>query len=275
MAPCDWPISYAECGVCDALDGLSELEQARIESMATEYLWNWTLKAFGICEIALRPCRTTCEQPSSFWGWGPYGRGSMSVGGLGGPWPNPQLVQGEWTNVSCGRCQVDACSCSGDSMGTLQLPGPVASITEVRIDGAVLDPGAYRVDNGRLLVRLDGQPWPTCQDMTGDPATDENTFQITYGRGRAVPIGGQIAAGVLACEMAKAVCNDGTCKLPARVQTITRQGVTMAMIDNGDGLARGQTGIWLIDSWVASITNPTRPSTVLSPDIRPKFRTTY
>ena len=30
MAPCDWPISYAECGTCDALAGMSDEERDRI-----------------------------------------------------------------------------------------------------------------------------------------------------------------------------------------------------------------------------------------------------
>lgn len=272
--PCSWPISYASCANCTVLAGMSAPDRLLVETMATEYLWNWTLKAFGVCTLTVRPCRQDCvDGRSTFWGNGPYGSGSMGYGSGIGPFPNPQLVEGEWTNVSCGFCP-DACSCEGDRLQTLKLPGPIVSVTTVTLDGMVLLPDTYRVDNASLLVRLSGGAWPKCQDMTL-PTTQPGTFSVTYQRGRVVPVGGQVAAGLLACELAKAICRDSSCALPQRVQTITRQGVTMAMIDNGEGIAKGETGIWAIDSWVSSITSPIRPSTVLSPDIaRPRYRTT-
>jgi hypothetical protein len=265
---------------------MSAPDRALIEATAVGYLWNWTLKAFGVCPVVVRPCRQDCGGMDTFWGLGPFASGSAAQygpypnGGYGGSnrsgfgsYPNPQLVGGEWTNVSCGFCR-DECSCGASSLMTLRLPGPIAEVTQVLVDGVALDPAAYRVDNHALLVRLDGTPWPRCQDMTL-PTTDAGTFSIAYQRGREVPVGGQVAAGLLACELAKAICRDSSCALPQRVQTITRQGVTMAMIDSGQGIEQGQTGIWTIDSWVSSITRPIRPSTVLSPDIpRPKWRTT-
>jgi hypothetical protein len=107
----------------------------------------------------------------------------------------------------------------------------------------------------------------------GAPAGGPNTWQVDYLLGQPVPIGGQIAAGVLACELAKAACSDGSCQLPQRIQTITRQGVTIAMIDSFDDVSHGATGIWIIDSWVSSIVNTPVPSRVYSPDIpRPRHR---
>jgi len=136
----------------------------------------------------------------------------------------------------------------------------------VLIDGAILDPKAYRVDNYSLLVRTDGGAWPACQDMAAAP-TAENTFQISYLYGMPVPIGGQIAAGVLACELAKGATGDRSCMLPQRVQTIARQGVTVTMLDTFDDVAKGRTGIWLVDSWVSSVTRPPRGGRVFSVDI--------
>src|SRR5262245_11619813 len=148
IGPCDWPVSYAACSSCGPLEGMSDPERAQVEGMAVAYLWAWTLKAYRICEQVVRPCRAECRAPSTFEGWAPYARGSA---GGGGPWPNPQLVAGEWTNVTCGACR-GACGCPDDSFAVLRLPGPVASVSEVRLDGAVLDPDAYRVDNATLLV---------------------------------------------------------------------------------------------------------------------------
>lgn len=261
---CTWPVSYAECGPCDVL---STENKPTFEAMAADYLWNWTGRAYGLCDTTIRPCRDDCTRGvSTFWGQGPF----PSVYGQGNTGYWPVVIGGDWLNLACGTC-IGRCKC-GDEAKTLRLPGPIASITKITIDGNVLDDSAYRVDNGRVLVRIDGDSWPKCQDLEA-PLTDADTWSIQYDRGVAVPIGGQIAAGVLACEMAKAACNDSSCRLPARIQSITRQGVTIAVLDAFDGLERGQTGIWLIDSWVASLTQPKRGGQVYSVDVkRPRNR---
>src|SRR3546814_17185264 len=83
--------------------------------------------------------------------------------------------------------------------------------------------------------------WPTCQNMNlADGA--EDTWSVTYVKGYAVPKGGQVAAGMLAVELAKAACNDKTCGLPRRVQSVTRQGVTVAVLDAFDDIDEGQIG---------------------------------
>lgn len=253
--PCQWPVSYDECGNgCAALDQLDDQARARIEQMAVEALWRWTNRVFGLCEISVRPCRQDCtEGLSTFWGSGGSG---------GSPW-RPTLIGGQWYNLTCQRCG-DLCGCTDTP--AISLPGPVASISEVLIDGQPLPPASYRVDNRRWLVRLDGGEWPTCQDMSAGPFQPD-TWQVTYARGLPVPVGGQIAAGLLACEFAKALCNDQSCQLPRRVQTVTRQGVTVAMLDAFDDIDTGHTGIWMIDSWVASVTRARRGSTVRSPDV--------
>jgi hypothetical protein len=232
-------------------------DRAAFEEMAADYLWNWTLKSFGVCSTVLRPCRSDCRG-STYWRRG---------NGL-----HPAIIGGQWTNLVCGACG-DNCTCGVPT--SLRLPGPIVSISQVLLGGVVLPPAAYRVDNGTTLVRTDGGRWPWCQDMAL-PTTAPGTFSVAYDFGREVPIGGQLAAGVLACELAKAACRDSTCALPQRVQTITRQGVTMAMLDPFDGIEAGRTGIWLIDSWVASIVKPTRPGGVYSVDVpRPKERRSH
>jgi hypothetical protein len=232
MAPCSWPVSYAACSSCNPLDSASALDRAAFEEMASTYLWLWTLRQFGVCSVLLRPCRSDCSELSTFWGRGPY---PWETGaGPGISWP--ALVGGKWYSLrSCG-CAA-ACSCAVPN--SLELPGPVSAVTQVLIDGVVVNPGAYRVD-GDLLIRTDGQSWPSCQNLAL-PSTSAGTWQITYDRGVAVPAGGQIAAGVLACEMAK--------------------------VDNFTGIEKGHTGIWIIDSWVSSIVQPVRGGRVYSVDL--------
>lgn len=260
---CTWPISYASCSECAPLDALDPAEKAVFEQMASDYLWNWTGRVYGTCPVEVRPCRADCSYGSTFWGSGPY-----PFEGSGGWYPT--IINGAWTNVRCGSCRASTCECG--STNALDLPGPVASITSVVIDGVTLDPAAYRVDNFHLLVRVDGGSWPTCQDLDAEP-TQANTFLVQYERGMDVPLGGQMAAGVLACELAKASCRDASCALPQRIQSITRQGVTIAVLDGFDDIDSGHTGIWVIDSWVASIVKPKRAANVYSVDVpRPRNR---
>src|SRR5690606_26066328 len=112
----------------------------------------------------------------------------------------------------------------------------------------------FRVDDELYLVRIDGgrfrSPW-----------------EITFLQGEVVPPGGGLVAGILACEYAKALCNDNSCRLPKRVTTVTRQGLTMAMLDNFLDLEKGYTGIREIDDWVTTQNKPKRPSLVTSPDV--------
>lgn len=253
--PCAWPIADIPCDYAD--ESFAE--------MAVAYLWNWTGRQFGVCDLTIRPCRRDCPEGESLY----YGTSGHPLPLGGGPW-TPVLFRGDWLNLTCGRCR-DRCGC--DRPSTLRLPGPVHTVTSVTIDGDVLDASAYRVDNRGVLIRQDGESWPTCQDL-GKPAGEPGTWSVTYERGVPVPTGGQVAAAVLACELSKAVAAPGECKLPQRIQTITREGVTVGFLDSFEGIERGQTGVWLIDSWVASVTKRPKRTRVLSPDIGPARVTT-
>lgn len=253
--PCAWPLASLSCPALEALE--YDLDDD-IAEMATSFLWNWTGRVFGLCELTIRPCRRDCPEGASLY-----------YSGSGGLW-RPVLIGGEWQNLSCGRCG-DRCGC--DRPSTLRLPGPVDSVTAVTIDGDVLDPSAYRVDNRGVLVRQDGKSWPVCQDV-GKPDGEDGTWSVAYVRGVPVPQGGQVAAALLACEMAKAVTAPAECKLPQRIQTITREGVTIGFLDRFEGIDAGHTGIWLVDSWVASVTKRPKRTRVLSPDtVTPRVRT--
>lgn len=279
--PCNWPLAH--CGeastgepVCSSLDGLSPEMQVTVENAAVSYLWNWTRRQFGTCPITVRPCRDNCASR-----WSTYrGRGLPTTNlpwteGAVGPL-NPALIGGQWWNLPCGgNCTGDICSCT--YVPTVELAGPVASIDSVRLNGYILDPTAYRLDNYKYLIRTDGDDWPVCQDMVNDPLTDNNTFQVTYEIGVEVPAGGQLAAGILACQMAKAACSDKSCQLPQRIQQITRQQVQSVVLDSyGSMYEYGTTGLWIVDSWVGSImaSNRQTGSRVSSPDYRPSRRTT-
>lgn len=250
--PCTWDVDYAGC---EWPSGTTEEEKAKFEEIASELLWNWTGRRFGLCPATVRPCRQECTV------------GLSTYGPPSGPSWRPALVGGEWFNITCGAGCTDTCGC-GSYGSTLRFARPVYDVTSVEIDGETLSDTAYRVDNHRLLVRQDGNQWPYCQNLTL-PLGQEDTWAVTVRFGTEVPRGGQIAAGRLAIELAKAMCGDKSCELPTRVQSITRQGVTVAMmLDTFDDLDKGKTGIWVVDSWVASVTKPDIGFAVTSPDLR-------
>ena len=249
MTACDWDV--VGCGPCGALDDLEPEAREAIEAWAVDRLWQWTNRRFGACPVTYRPCRKTCD------GYSMYG---------------PALVGGRFYNMTCGRCG-DSCSCRHVSQ--IVLPGPIAEPIEILIDGIPLEPleEVVRVDDYNTLVRTDGGDFPTCQDM-GAPTTEMGTWSVTYLQGEPVPPGGDIIAGILACEYAKAICGDSSCRLPKRLTFATRQGITIGTVDRFENLKEGWTGIWEIDDWISAQTRPWQRSTVFSPDVpRPRLMT--
>lgn len=230
--PCaDWPVTWT----CD-LDTLNPAVTGAAVSMATETLWSLTGMRFGTCQVTLRPCARECQTGGFYDDFGP-------------PWassyPQPALVGGLWFNLTCGSCPGD-CSCT--PVSEVRLPAPVDTIVEVKIDGTPLVSGAYRVDNNRLLVRTDGGVWPRCNDLNLED-TEAGTWSVTATYGESLPAGAALAVGQLACEIARAAAG-GDCKLPAGVQQLIRQGVTISYPDVGELFKQGRTGLYLVDMFV-------------------------
>ena len=72
------------------------------------------------------------------------------------------------------------------------------------------------------------------------PSRVRGSVTATYGE--ALPEGASLAVGQLACEIAKAAAG-GDCKLPAGVQQLVRQGVTISYPDVGELFRQGRTGL--------------------------------
>lgn len=225
---------------------------------AWELLFALTGRQFYLCPMVIRPCRTECCDPCS----------------MSGPRWTPALVGGEWINVSCSRCK-SGCSCT--EVCEVRLPGPIHSVEQVRLNGEIIPPTSYRVDDNYFLVRTDGEGcWPTCQNMSAD-ASEEGTWEVSYTRGRPIPSAGLAALSELACELCKACVGDTTCCLPGRVTSVNRQGVSFSVTDPVTVAKEGLTGLYLVDLWIRSV-NPNglmhRP-VVLSPDMPMPRRTTW
>lgn len=235
MAPCAWEVNVA-CHA-DWAEFPADV-RARAEQWATDILWMLSGRRFGVCPVTVRPCQD-CGEAS----WQTYG--VIWDDGSSG-WV-PYLYDGKWFNCSC----LGTHSCRPAS--EVALPGPVAGITEVRVDGELVPPEAYRVDDAVWLVRQDGEAWPQQQDL-GRPVGAPGTFSVTYLRGTPVPEAGKIAAGAVAYEFAKA-CVGADCRLPKQVQSIVRQGVEFQVMpeDPADAL----TGIPEADQWLRAV-NPAK-----------------
>lgn len=248
--PCaDWPIDPAcNYGIPDNPASRSAV-QAFAVKVASEWLWLLTAGIYGTCPRKIRPCGRRC---------------------VGFDYYPSQLVDGTWVNITC-TCDSSPCGCC--YVCEIELDGPVDSVTEIKIGGVVVNSSTYRIDDGFKLVRVGNNPcWPSCQNLSAAD-TETNTFSVTYQQGLAVPTMGKRALGALAAEIVKS-CAGSACRLPAGVQSITRQGISMEMIDV-DLLKSRLTGIPEVDSWV-NLVNPQgqlEPSTVWSPDLQPVLRT--
>lgn len=165
----------------------------------------------------------------------------------------------DW-NIWCGSCWNAYRSCGCLTVSEIKLPGPVASVSSVVIDGVELDQTDYRIDDYQWLVRLDGGTWPANTDYT-----DPDAFSVTYALGVEPPAGAGRVTGILMC--ARSGCSNGGCSIPKRATQVTRQGVTM-ILGNADGTVFGLPDV---DQWVYFANQPTRAGAVHSPDL-PKVR---
>lgn len=232
----------------DACCGDWDLTAVEVQNRALAFAWAsmryLTAGRLGYCETMVRPCLARC---------------AVLAPGFGGMWPI--LQDGEWLN-SCGCIMPTECGC--EALSEIKLPGEVAEITEVALDGAAFI--SWRLDNHRVLVRTDGEPWPDCQDLRAD-ADQPGTFAVSYVPGVQPGSAGLAAVGALACEFTKACTGTGKCRLPSAVTSVARQGVSMSF---SEGMfPGGLTGIREVDAYILSV-NPYAlkvPPRVWSPDI--------
>lgn len=241
----DW-ISGDDILDCCSTDLGTDLPLDTFATEAVALLFELTGRVFtGICTRTVRPCPGSCAC-----------------------WPPGRAVQGSGWMYRRG-CR---------PLSTVKLAGyPVRSISEVTIDGTVVDPSEYQLDKGRDLVRLndaDGrrQFWPGCQDL--GQASGNDTFFVTYTHGTEPPVAAVEAAKQLGCELAK-VCptsgvDEGDCALPIGTVELVRQGITVRAQTLGLFLTQGQTGLAHVDAFLAVYAPRARPPAVLwSPDVAP------
>jgi len=116
--------------------------------------------------------------------------------------------------------------------------------------------------------------WPACNDLT-KPTTEVGTWSVTVASGRPPPQLVLLAAAEKANEIIRH-CAGKTCRLPQRLSSITRQGMSVSFLDDMAFLDKGLTGMYFVDL-AARVHNPSRlqrRSTVVSPDSLNQWRVT-
>ena len=254
--PCSWDVD-TDC--CDEWDTYSSSLQTAAAEYGALTVWAATGRRFGLCTRTVRPCgRTTntTAQPYGFY-WSE------------GAWL-PYIFNGLWRN--CAGCSNSFGCCTCEPSCQVWLPPPVYSIpaTGISQDGEIVPVDAWRGDDGQWLVRTDGDCWPACADYD----TDTNAFTVIYQKGYPVPSVLLRAAGELACEWARS-CTGAPCRLPQRVTSISRQGVSVSLPDVAQLLEHGLTGVATVDQVIRSF-NPfslVSRMSIASPDWPPASRT--
>lgn len=259
--PCtDWISGADVAAVCSALDTSGDPSvYDGVAHTASEILWAASGRQFsGYCgPVTVRPCVPNCGcwTPGRDWQWS-WGYGYWLGGGGNG--------------VSAVQDCVGDAGCCG-YLSRVKLSGyPVTAIDEVKIDGTVVDSGDYRLDGYKWLTYLEGpnglrRRWPSCQNLSR-PDTEAGTFSVTYTHGILPPQIGLDAAVQLACALA----TSGACDLPAGASRVARQGITIEMGVDKNGIPVGLAGLSLVQLFLNAY-NPSglrRRTAVWSPDVQ-------
>lgn len=249
---CDWVVEDPLC--CECWNTADPRMKEQAIAWATAVMNMRTGQQFGLCEITVRPCGWRMVNGLVEW-FGASWSGSSWV---------PYLWNGQWYNAWCG-CD-GLCCCIPDC--SVRLDGPVQSIIEVTLDGVVVDPSTYFVYDNTWLTRVEGNGcWPECSNLNLAPGEG---WEVTYTRGRPVPVEVLAATAVLACEYVKGCKGDSSCRLSSRLVSMTRQGADFQFVSPDDMIKLGLTGINEVDAIITAY-NPyglKAPLRVFSPELR-------
>jgi hypothetical protein len=245
--PDGWTVTnFAACST--TWSGLTADQKALALRLAAFTMYSLTGRQFGTVTLTLRPCNAPILPPLY----------QVYPVNLINPWGSDEgntyypvyIYNGVWHNAGCAGLNCCGATCE------VELPRTV-SITSVVIDGATVDASAYRVDNGYILVRTDGDCWPQCQNLDKDPGEGvTDVWTVTGVFGNPVPDEVLDGASILACEIGKAIAGQ-PCRLPQRMQSLSRAGVSVQFPGVNTYLDRGLTGLNEVDQLVVQF-NPHR-----------------
>lgn len=250
------------CGV--QVDEVSDADLNFGIQLASLVLWANTGRRYGLCLRTVRPCFPIGHQ---------YGFRSELA--RGADWFQrfsdlDDLLSTEYgaSTALAGWPSTWTCSCS---LPVLQLPGPIAAIQSVVVDGVVLPQNAFRIKTGghmarRVVIRADGESWPCQNDLMADPTVVPATaggvpaWQVTFWQGRAIQQLQKDITGILALELARFKCRSPRCDeaMNQQLSRVARRGVTKdydVKMTKDEKTGQVRTGIRPVDDWVNAV-NP-------------------
>lgn len=227
--------------------GLTGSQWQRALMIASEILWMLSGRRwYGLGCLEEAYLRSTPPRPGT--GAWPYHESWGDCGcWLQADWINGYPITaylGAWNHV--------------EGVYAVKLPrDTVIEVTSVTINGVPFT--SYNLTRSGWLERVDGKSWDLCSGAT----------VVNYRHGEAPPLGGVQAAVTLGIELARDFFGTGKCRLPKRITSITRQGVTVDIADSLDILERGGTGLTSVDLWLRAVNPEARPQRagVWSPDV--------
>lgn len=167
-----------------------------------------------------------------------------------------------------GPCKVCRSWCCGGADGVL-LRGPngmyVASVTEVSVGGATLDPATWRFDTEKqTLWRKPPDSLPQ-RDARWAECGEADAFCVDAVLGEDPDAWALFTAAALLCELMKS-CRGDKCRIPRNATQVTSQGLTITL---SDSVIRKY--LPEVNEWVTTV-NPNGamlPGRVWSPDLAP------
>lgn len=210
----DWPEASAEARTAAGEDLVYLAEQYAAASMRS-----LTLNRVGGLPRTVMPAGRTCTSPTM--------RRDMF-------YPAPYYPSA--ASLKACNCSL-FCGCA--DIASVLLTAPVGDILEVQVDGVILDPSEYRVEDGDRLIRNNGAAWPACAGKN---------FTVTYLNAHKVDALGAYAGGVLAWEFLKSLTSAKNCRLSARATSVSRQGINMELAPGM--FPDGTTGLEEVDVYL-------------------------
>jgi hypothetical protein len=164
--PCQpWTTPEQVRACCGGLDPSFDLTDSI--QFASEILYRLSGNRWpGECERTVYPCAgNNCGCGGTTWDWFLASGWEWVYAGF----PSiPYRFADGWINC-WGTCK-DACW-----LDCIDLPGVVSEITQVVVNGVVLDPSAYKVQAYRRICRVDGDTWPCYNNLGGNHCVNTNT----------------------------------------------------------------------------------------------------
>lgn len=248
----------------EALKGLSEEDRDLVARAASRMMWAASGRQFsGICRETVRPPCANVLGAEGLAAGTRLSDGSLWLGDIGTSVLPEATFGGGGADGYAPRSLI--------TPSTVTLPGfPIVDVEMISIDGTDLDPSEWLIVEDRSVIRTGNKSWPLWQRIDR-PLGEAQTFGIRYTFGTAVPPEGTLAARVFGVEIGKspAFLDDKSCRIPKRLQQITREGMTAVIIDPFQFLDKGGFGIYEVDTFINS-TNPhhlSRDAKVLNPDL--------